>query len=432
LSVAAALAGSATSRPLGSAPELFPTWSLLPFAVLVIGIAVLPLVRPHLWERAWAQAAFAAACALPIVAYCLAADRGAPLREALGSYGAFVSAIAALYVVASGVVVAGDIQATPRNNVAFIAVGSLLASLMGTTGASILLLRPLLRTNRQRTQRDHLVPFFILSVSNAGGMLTPLGDPPLLLGYLQGVPFTWTLTLWPYWLWYVGGICAATYWVDRRAYAREPARAKLEDRAQRAPLSMSGRYNVLLLLLVVAAVLLPSGLRELGMLALAVGSYAATPRALHRENDFSFAPIREVAVLFAGLFACLVPIEVNLAAAAPGLLLREPWQLFWSAGALSAVLDNAPTYAAFLALARGLSHAEPELVAGVAPMLLTAISVGSVVMGATTYIGNGPNLMVRAIAVRFGYALPDFVRYTLFALLVLLPLHLGTTLLLLR
>ncbi|MEY2936612.1 MAG: hypothetical protein RL033_7361, partial [Pseudomonadota bacterium] len=176
----------------------------------------------------------------------------------------------------------------------------------------------------------------------------------------------------------------------------------------------------------------PSGLRELGLLVLGVGSYLSTPRALHTQNDFSLGPIREVAVLFAGLFVCLVPVEVNLAAAAPGLPLREPWQLFWSAGALSAVLDNAPTYAAFMALARGLSVAEPELVAGVAPLLLTAVSVGSVVMGATTYIGNGPNLMVRAVAQRSGYTMPSFARYAVFALLVLLPLHLGTTLALLE
>jgi Na+/H+ antiporter NhaD/arsenite permease-like protein len=435
LSIAAAvpsLSGPPAAPHLAGVQELFPVWSLLPFACLVIGIAALPLVLPHLWERAWAQAAFAAGCAVPIVVYCLSAGRQEPLLEALRAYASFVLTIAALYVVASGVFVAGDIEATPRNNVAFIAVGSLLASLVGTTGASILMLRPLLRTNRQRNQRDHLVPFFILSVSNAGGLLTPLGDPPLLLGYLQGVPFFWTLSLWPYWVWYVGGICAAAYWVERKAYARETERAKAQDRAQREPLSLRGTYNLCALGLVVAAVGLPSGLRELSMLALAVGSYVSTPRALHRDNDFSFAPIREVAVLFAGLFACLVPIEVNLAAAAPDLPLREPWQLFWSAGMLSAVLDNAPTYAAFTALARGLSHAQPELVAGITPLLLTAVSVGSVVMGATTYIGNGPNLMVRAIAARSGYAMPSFFRYAAFALLVLLPLHFGTTLLLLR
>lgn len=413
-------------------PELFPFWSLLPFSFLVLGIAVWPLLFPHLWERGSVQLGFVALCAAPVVAYCLRAERTEPLQHALHAYLSFVLTIGALYVVASGVLLRGDIEATPRNNLGFLLVGSLLASVIGTTGASMLLLGPLLRTNQQRQHREHLVPLFILTVANAGGMLTPLGDPPLLMGYLQGVPFFWTLSLFPYWVWYVGGLCGFAYWLERRAHAREAPRALERDRAEVEPLSLRGPHNLLLLGLLVAAVTLPAGLRELSLVALALLSYWSTPRSLHEQNNFSFAPIREVGLLFAGLFVCLVPIEVNLAAAAPGLPLREPWQLFWSAGALSAVLDNAPTYGAFFALARGLSHAEPELVAGVAPLLLTAVSVGSVVMGATTYIGNGPNLMVRAIAVRSGYAVPSFARYAVFALLVLLPLHLGTTLALLR
>jgi len=411
---------------------LFPTWTLWPFALLVLGIAGLPLLFAHLWEKIWAQAGFAFSCAAPVALYCVLAGRAAPLLEALGSYTSFVATIAALYVAASGVFIAGDIEATPRNNVAFIAVGALLASAIGTTGASILLVRPLLRTNQQRAHRGHLIPFFILAVSNAGGLLTPLGDPPLLIGYLQGVPFFWTLSLWPYWLWYVGSICALAYWADRRAYARESPGARLRDRARVEPLGLRGRHNWLVLVLILAAVALPSGVRESTLIALGVGSYISTPAALHAQNGFSFRPLAEVVVLFAGLFACLVPIEVNLAAAAPRLPFREPWQLFWCSGGLSAVLDNAPTYAAFTALGRGLSQGGPELVAGVAPAFLTAVSVGSVVMGATTYIGNGPNLMVKAIAERSGCAMPSFVRYAAFALLVLLPLHLGTTLALLR
>jgi len=412
--------------------DLFPTWTLLPFALLVVGIAALPIAFPQLWAKVWAQAGFALLCAAPVALYCLLADRHEPLLETLGAYTSFVLTIAALYVVASGVFVSGDIEATPSNNVALIAVGALLASVIGTTGASILLVRPLLRTNQQREHRDHLIPFFILAVSNAGGMLTPLGDPPLLLGYLEGVPFFWTLSLWPYWLWYVGAICALAYWVDRRAYARESPLALARDRSRVEPLALRGRRNLFVLLLILAAVGLPSGWREAALMALGVTSYVSTPATLHAQNGFSFHPIVEVAVLFAGLFVCLVPIEVNLAAAAPHLPLREPWQLFWASGTLSGVLDNAPTYAAFTALGRGLSQGSPDLVAGVAPVFLTAVSVGSVVMGATTYIGNGPNLMVKAIAERSGHAMPSFVRYAGFALLVLLPLHLGTTLALLR
>jgi Na+/H+ antiporter NhaD/arsenite permease-like protein len=275
-----------------------------------------------------------------------------------------------------------------------------------------------------------MVPFFILAVSNAGGLLTPLGDPPLLLGYLEGVPFLWTLRLFPYWLFYVGAVAALFYVVERRAYRREPEQAIKVDRAAIVPLAIQGKRNVFLLFAIVGAVLLPSGWREGAMLAIAAISYLGTPHELHERNGFSFGPIVEVAVLFAGLFACLSPIEVNLARAAPDLPIQRAWQLFWCSGILSSVLDNAPTYAAFAALARGLSHGQADLVAGITDLNLAAVSVGSVVMGATTYIGNGPNLMVKAIAERAGYAMPSFARYAIFAMSALVPLHLVTTLVL--
>jgi Na+/H+ antiporter NhaD/arsenite permease-like protein len=339
-----------------------------------------------------------------------------------------VATIGALYVTASGIFVAGDIEATPRTNLALLVIGALLASVIGTTGASILMIRPILRTNSQRQRRQHIVPFFILAVSNAGGLLTPLGDPPLLLGYLEGVPFLWTLRLFPYWLFYVVGVAGFFFVVERRAYAREETAARVRDRAEVVPLAVEGKRNIALLAAIVGAVLLPGGYREAAMIAIGVTSYFGTPRALHDKNGFSFGPILEVGILFAGLFACLSPIEVNLAAAAPGLPIQRAWQLFWCSGALSSVLDNAPTYAAFAALARGLSRGHSELVAGITEVKLAAVSVGSVVMGATTYIGNGPNLMVKAIAERAGYEMPSFVRYAIFAIGALFPLHLVTTL----
>jgi Na+/H+ antiporter NhaD/arsenite permease-like protein len=406
--------------------ELFPLWTMLPFGLLVISIALLPLLFPTIWGRHEFQVLVVVGCATPVVAFLTMNGHGDHLARAAKSYASFVATIGALYITASGVFISGDIEATPRVNVAFVLVGAVLASFVGTTGASVLLIRPLLRTNRQRTERAHLVPFFILAVANAGGLLTPLGDPPLLLGYLEGVPFLWTLRLFPYWLLYVGAICTALYVVERRAHAREPERALQRDHAEVEPLAVHGKGNVGLLLLIVAAVLLPSGWREAAMVAIAATSYFATARSVHANNGFTFGPILEVAILFAGLFACLAPIEVNLAHVAPGLPLQSAWQLFWCSGALSAVLDNAPTYAAFSALARGLSHGS-DLIAGIAPMKLAAVSVGSVVMGATTYIGNGPNLMVKAIAERSGYATPSFARYAVFALLTLLPMHLVTT-----
>jgi Na+/H+ antiporter NhaD/arsenite permease-like protein len=405
----------------------FPTWTVLPFTSLVLGIAALPMVVPNLWGKLSFQAAVSAACAAPIVVFLLQGGHSDHLVQSATSYASFIATIGALYVVTSGIFVSGDIEATPRTNVTLILGGAVLASVIGTTGASVLLLRPLLRTNKQREYRGHLVPFFILLVSNAGGLLTPLGDPPLLLGYLEGVPFLWTLRLFPWWALYVVVIGVALYVIERRAYANEPAEAKARDRAEIVPLALHGKFNVALLAGIVGAVLLPSPLREAAMLAIAGTSYKLTTKEIHDNNGFSLMPIIEVAVIFAGLFVCLAPIEVLLAERAPSLPLHHAWQLFWGSGMLSSVLDNAPTYAAFGALARGLSHGAPHLVAGMTPVHLTAISVGSVVMGATTYIGNGPNLIVKSLAERAGFAMPSFARYAAFAISVLVPIHVVTT-----
>ena len=292
---------------------------MVPFAVLVLGIATFPLVLPNAWGRHDFQILVTLLCAVPVAAYLIQSGHHEHLTEAAISYVSFVVTIAALYVTASGVFVSGDIEAKPATNVAFILAGSLLASVIGTTGASILLIRPILRTNRQRSFRTHIVPFFILAVSNAGGLLTPLGDPPLLLGYLEGVPFLWTLKLFPYWALYVGSITAAFYFVERGAYAREPASAKARDVAEVEPLGIQGRRNIPLLLAIVGAVLLPAGFREVAIAAIAAASYFTTPASVHKQNGFSFGPILEVAVLFAGLFACLAPLEYNLAHSAESL-----------------------------------------------------------------------------------------------------------------
>jgi Na+/H+ antiporter NhaD/arsenite permease-like protein len=407
--------------------EFFPLWTMLPFGVLVLGIASLPLLFPTAWGKHGVQALVVFGCAAPAVGFMWIDGHHDHLTRALASYLSFVATIGALYVTASGIFVSGDIEATPRTNVTFLVVGALFASLVGTTGASILFIRPLLRTNRQRVHRLHIVPLFILAVSNAGGLLTPLGDPPLLLGYLEGVPFLWTLKLFPYWVLYVGSIATVMYVADRAAYRREPPQAKERDRTEVVPLSVHGKRNIALLVAILGAVLLPSGWREVSMVAIGAVSYFGTPREVHDKNGFAFGPIVEVGIIFAGLFACLAPLEVNLAYVAPSLPLRQAWQLFWCSGLLSSVLDNAPTYAAFAALARGLSHGG-DLVAGISPVKLAAVSVGSVVMGATTYIGNGPNLMVKSIAERAGYAMPSFARYAAFAVAVLVPVHLVTTL----
>jgi Na+/H+ antiporter NhaD/arsenite permease-like protein len=352
-------------------------------------------------------------------------ELGTTARE----YVTFITTLGALFVSAGGVYAMGDLEASPRTNVGFLVAGSLLASLIGTTGASVLVLRPLLRTNSQRQYTAHLVPFFILAVANAGGLLTPLGDPPLLVGFISGVPFFWTLKLAPVWLLYVGSFALSLYIVDRRAYARESASALARDRAEKAPLEVKGWLNLALLCCIVGAAFFRPVVREIAMVGIGVASYFGTSREIHERNQFSLAPIAEVALLFAGLFACLVPIESGLGGSASELPLKHGWQLFWVSGALSALLDNAPTYAAFAALGRGLSAGHPDLVAGITPVKLAAISVGSVVMGATTYIGNGPNLIVKAMAERSGHVLPSFVRFALFAFLTMLPAHLVMTVL---
>lgn len=405
----------------------FPVWTLLSFPALVLAIAIFPMVIPHRWEKRGFQLLVTLACTLPVVIYELTSAQTAQVVAGTRGYLAFVITLGALFTASGGVHLKGDIEATPRTNLLFLLAGAVLASLIGTTGASMLLIRPLLKTNHQREHREHLVPFFILVVANAGGLLTPLGDPPLLVGYIEGVPFFWTLHLFPIWFLYVATFLVAFYVIDSRAYARESKAALLADRSEIEPLSLLGRRNLAFLLAIVPAALLPAGFREGALLIIAVASYFLTPRPVHAANSFNFGPIIDVAIIFAGLFLCLGPIEVTLAEAAPHFPLQNAWQLFWGSGILSSVLDNAPTYTAFAALARGLASHSSALVAGIDPIKLAAVSAGSVVMGATTYIGNGPNLMVKAVAESERYVMPSFVRYFLFAFTAMLPAHLIVT-----
>ncbi|HEY3666744.1 MAG TPA: sodium:proton antiporter [Polyangiaceae bacterium] len=404
-----------------------PVWTLLFFPALVLTVALFPLLLPHYWEKRSFQFAVVALWTLPVVIYELTSARGALVWDGVRGFLAFVITLGALFTASGGIHLKADIAATPRNNLLFLLTGACLASLIGTTGASMLLIRPLLRTNQQREHKKHLVPFFILVVANAGGLLTPLGDPPLLVGYIEGVPFFWTLRLLPVWLLYVGLFLSWFYLVDVRAHSREAPAALAKDRAEPQPMVLMGRRNLVFLLVIVPATLLPAGFRELALLGLAIGSFFATPKRVHDANAFLLAPIVELAIVFSGLFLCLGPIELTLAKAAPRFPLQSAWQLFWGCGALSAVLDNAPTYTAFAALARGLGNHGEALVTGIAPLKLAAISAGSVVMGATTYIGNGPNLIVKALAESERYRMPSFFRYFVFAFTTMLPAHLLLT-----
>ena len=394
-------------------------WAL-PFAGLLLAIAILPLAAPHFWDSNLRKLAVAGALALPVLSLYAQVRPGA-LGHAASDYVSFIVLLGGLFVISGGILLEGDLQATTRTNAFLLGAGALFASFIGTTGASMLLIRPLLQTNRERKRVAHTVVFFIFLVSNIGGCLTPLGDPPLFLGYLAGVPFAWTLRLLPEWLFTVVLVLAVYVVWDRRERAREAVADLKRDFYEVRPLRIAGKDNLVLLAGVLAAVaLLQAPWRELVILGLAWLSYSRTDRALHEANRFTFRPILEVAALFAGIFVTMLPALDLLRARGAELGVREPWQFFWASGMLSSFLDNAPTYLTFLALARGLGLT-PE-VAGVPHEILRAISLGSVFMGANSYIGNGPNFMVRAIAEERGVRMPSFGGYMVYSGAVLLPI----------
>lgn len=394
--------------------------AVLPFALLLLCIAVLPLAAPAFWEHNRNKALVAGVLSLPIAGWLLLS---APM-ELLHSgreYVSFLLLLGSLFIVSGGIHLEGDLRATPLNNVGFLALGGVLANVLGTTGASMLLVRSVLRTNSQRQNVAHLPFFFILVVSNCGGLLTPLGDPPLFLGYLRGVPFTWTLRLWPVWLFALGWLLMLFYFIDARAYARESVAQRRRDESEVVPLGVIGARNIPLLLGIVATVLLPSPYRELCMLALSAASLWLAPKQGRVANEFTFGPIYEVAILFAGIFITMIPALALLETHGKSLGLVAPWHFFLASGSLSSVLDNAPTYLTFLSAAQGLKLT-PDVVS-VPTAFLAAISAGSVLMGANTYIGNGPNFMVKAIADASGYRTASFGRHAVAAILVLSPVY---------
>ncbi len=404
-----------------------PLWAVIPFVVMLLGIAVLPLVAHHFWESNRNRAIFTAVVATPMIVYLLVTFPEGLLHSG-HEYVSFIALLGSLYVIAGGIHVSGDLRATPATNVGILALGAVLANLIGTTGASMLLVRTLLRTNGQRKHVAHIPFFFILIVSNCGGLLTPMGDPPLFLGYLRGVPFTWTLGLWPFWLGAVGYLLAVFFFVDRRAYGKEHAGDIARDESERLPLSVQGLVNVPLLALVIGAIFLPTPWRELAMVGLSGVSIAFGPRPARKANGFTYGPILEVAILFAGIFVTMVPALALLEVRGAELGLSEPWHFFLVTGSLSSVLDNAPTYLTFLAAAMSLPAGDGAtmitLTEGAVPQIfLVAISVGAVFMGANTYIGNGPNFMVKAIAEEVGYSMPSFFGFAARAILTLAPIY---------
>ncbi len=404
-------------------PTLELYW-ITPFALMLLAIAVLPLFAEHWWSRNSNKLLMSLALALPVIFYFLYLFPQGPelLSHTALEYISFIILLASLYVVSGGIHLAGDIQATPLVNCCFLLVGSLLASLMGTTGATMFLIRPLLATNRERTYVAHTVFFFIVLVGNIGGMLTPLGDPPLFMGYLNGVPFGWTLQLWPQWLLGMVFVLAIYAVVDLWYYRKEPSSALIADRSQIEPLRLYGKENFAYLLGILLAVAFfrDALLRNSALITLAVAAFLHGKSEIRAKNEFNFAPIIEVTVLFFGIFATMIPALYILQTRGPEFSLNQARQFFWVTGALSSFLDNTPTYVVFFNLARSLNLGN-EIV-GMPQTFLKAISIGAVFFGAVTYVGNAPNFMVKAIAEHQKVSMPSFFVYMLLSTLLLLPL----------
>ena len=441
-----------------------PFWMTLPFAILLVSIAVLPLIphTTHWWDSNLHKFCVAGGLGLLTFVYYLFMYRqpvvgywpvqylaqpairglnwnvsGTILSNALlNEYVPFIVLLFSLYTIASGIRIEGDLRAHPLTNTTFLAVGIALASLIGTTGAAMLLIRPLLETNRERKHVQHTVIMFIFAVCNCGGCLLPIGDPPLFLGYLLGVPFLWTLRLWRPWL-LVNGLLLVIYflWDHFWYYPREATRDIQRDETEVRPLRFRGIVpNAFLLVGVIlsAALLNPDKavpgtvwhpwifLREAVQLGWVVLSLCWTRRSIRQDNKFNYGAILEVAVLFLGIFICMQAPLQSLHVWGASLGLRTPAHFFWASGSLSSVLDNAPTYAVFFETARSLGGS--PAVAGIQESLLVAISLGSVFMGAMTYIGNGPNFMVKSIAEKSNVLMPSFFGYMAYSFVILLPI----------
>jgi Na+/H+ antiporter NhaD/arsenite permease-like protein len=397
---------------------------VLPFIALLALIALGPLLFPVWWAKHYPKAALAlAAITLSYYLFFLPSAARETVQHTATEYISFIVLIGSLYVVAGGIHINVKGEATPWQNVIFLAIGAVISNVLGTTGASMLMIRPWIRMNKYRVTAHHIV-FFIFIVSNVGGCLTPIGDPPLFLGYLKGIPFFWVAKYcWPMWLVGNAALLLMFYVVDRKNYLRAPKAVRAEVAEPPDTWRFEGMANVMFLAVILFAVFIknPPFVREGVMLVTALASWFSTHEHIHKANHFDFHPIKEVAILFVGIFATMMPALDWLQQNADALGAPTPALYYWGTGMLSSVLDNAPTYLAFLTAALGaLTHnndvasliSEPSL-----NSYLVAISVGAVFFGASTYIGNGPNFMVKAIADEQKVNMPTFLgfvfKYTL-------------------
>lgn len=423
-------------------------WSMIPFGLMLLCIAIGPLVVEKFWESNVNKLIVALFLGIPVAICLIMGGMAHELEHQLfGDYVPFIILLLSLYVITGGIHLSGDIKAKPWVNTLFLAIGWLFASLMGTTGAAMLLIRPLLATNQQREYKVHTILFFIALAANCGGLLTPLGDPPLFMLFLRGASFVWFSSMLPQWA-FTGGILLLLYYIaDSYYYKKEHWTSISADYREHKSLELRGKLNFLYLIGVVLAVaMINSGtipmmaeedapfwikyLREIVLLSLTFLSlYTTKSEVRYKLNHFTWTPIIEVAVLFLGIFTTMTPALAYLNENAAMLGLGETWQFYYATGFLSSFLDNTPTAVAFHSVATGLTPEQMTtfgggIVAGIPELLLKAICIGSVFFGAMTYIGNGPNFMVKAIAEESGVKMPSFFGYMFrFSMIVLLPVY---------
>ncbi len=415
-------------------PLLEPTpWMIVPFGLLLLAVALAPLFFAEYWHKQYPKVAFALA-AVTVSYYLFILKAPGPVLHVAHEYISFIALVGSLFVVAGGIHISVKGEATPPANVVFLFVGAVIANILGTTGASMLMIRPWIRMNKYRITAHHIV-FFIFIVSNIGGCLTPIGDPPLFIGYLKGIPFWWVLQhCFSIWLTGVVFLLTVFFFVDRRNYLKAPKAVRDELAEPADEWKFSGLPNLVFLAVILGAVFVdkPIFLREALMIAAGVASFYLTKKEVHRSNNFNFEPIKEVAILFIGIFATMLPALNWLEHHAKELGMTTPGFFYWGCGILSSALDNAPTYYSFLVAICGVfapeGLAETAQVAYVLskPELnefIVAISIGAVFFGANTYIGNGPNFMVKAIADQAKIHTPGFLGYIFkYALPFMLPM----------
>lgn len=425
-----------------SAVVNIPIITLVPFILMLLAIAIFPLFWNHFWEKNKNKLYIAIALSIPVIIYLLSSGLSEKLFDTMiFDYIPFIILLGALFTITGGIFLSGDIEAKPTVNTLFLAIGAVLASFVGTTGAAMLLIRPIIQTNKQRKFKVHTILFFIGIVANCGGLLTPLGDPPLFMMYLRGAPFEWFFQLFPEWLFVNLFLLIIYFIVDLHYYKKEDITSIKIDKANIRPLKIEGKRNFIFLLMVILAVaflneqyltIIHSNhyfkfIREAVILLAAYLSILFTPKMLRVSNNFTWMPIQEVAYLFLGIFITMVPCLLYLELNAKLLGITSPTNFYYYTGLLSSFLDNTPTAVTFHSLASGLGVTSSNIVAGIPEEILKAICIGAVYFGSMTYIGNGPNFMVKTVAEENNIKMPDFFSYILkFSLIILLPVFIIT------